>query len=239
MATLHFKFGAMNAGKTTQLIQAAFNYNERNLCPLILKPKIDTRSAPGIISARIGLTHECIDFTPEDCISEIVRVATVAKPIAVVLIDEAQFMTESQAMELVVITKEFNIPVVCYGLKNDFSGNLFEGSAKILAIADKLEVLKTVCWCGDGATQNARIDSDGNMVTVGNSIEVGDVGRYVPLCMEHYAQHRPTPEHAADYKQYHRMIGKVYGQRINSEVNDDSDTTMAADTGRVAESEAD
>lgn len=239
MATLHFKFAAMNAGKTTQLIQAAFNYNERNLCPLILKPKIDTRSAPGMISARIGLEHECIDFYPNDSISEIVRVAMVAKPIAVVLIDEAQFMTESQVMELVIITKEFNIPVVCYGLKTDFSGNLFEGSAKILAIADKLETLKTVCWCGNGATQNARIDKDGNMVTVGNSIEVGDVGRYVPLCMEHYAQHRPTPEHAVNYTQYHRMIGDAYSKRMNSEVNDDPDSTLVEDAGGVAEPKAD
>lgn len=235
MATLHFKFGAMNAGKTTQLIQAAFNYNERNLCPLILKPKIDTRSAPNTIVARIGLTHDCIDFHPNDSISEIVHAVSTDKAIDVVLIDEAQFMTEAQAMELVIITKEFNIPVVCYGLKNDFSGNLFEGSAKILAIADKLEVLKTVCWCGQGATQNARIDSDGNMVTVGNSIEVGDVGRYVPLCMEHYAQHRPTPMHTANYKHYYRMINDAYVARIDSEVNDDSDTTMVAATGRVAQ----
>lgn len=238
MASIHFKFGAMNAGKTTQLIQAAFNYTERGMNPYVMKPCIDTRSDGHKINARVGLVHECVDFYPLDSISEMVRVANCMSPIDVVLIDEAQFMTAAQAMELVVIAKEMGIPVVCYGLKNDFSGNLFEGSAKILAIADKFEVLKTVCWCGQGATQNARIDKDGNMVTVGNSIEVGDVGKYVPLCMEHYAQHRPTSKHAASYTQYHQQICAVYNLYVTSEVNDDSNATMAADTGRVAKSKA-
>jgi len=138
----------------------------------------------------------------------------------------------------VVIAKEMDIPVVCYGLKNDFSGNLFEGSAKILAVADKFETLKTVCWCGDGATQNARIDKDGNMVTVGNSIEVGDVGRYVPLCMKHYAQHRPTSKHDVSYALYYRQINTAFNKRMDSEVIDDSNATMVADTGRVAEPKA-
>lgn len=219
VANIHFKFSAMNAGKTTQLIQAAFNYKERGHRPYALKPTIDTRSAKNMIHARVGLDLECIEFGPGDSIVETVR--KYCPDPSVLLFDEAQFMTESQVMELIILAKKCNIPIVCYGLKTDFSGNLFVGSAKLLAIADKFEVLKTVCWCGDGATQNARIGKDGNMVTVGNSIEVGDVGRYVPLCMKHYAAHQPTLDHVSDYNKYNAMISVVRSREMYSEVNDE------------------
>lgn len=237
MANIHFKHSAMNAGKTTQLIQAAFNYTERGMHPIILKPKIDTRSGAASVNARIGLEHKCIDFLPNECVSAIVREANALREVDVVLIDEAQFMSEAQVMDLITVAKLYNIPVVCYGLKTDFSGNLFVGSAKLLAIADKFEALKTICWCGDGATQNARIDANGDMVTVGNSIEVGDVGgRYVPLCMKHYAYHQPTQNHTSAFAKYRDMIADVRKRdEISGGSNEpSSDTIPQVDMARSA-----
>ena len=224
MANIHFKFGAMNAGKSTQLIQAAFNYKERGMTPLVLKPSIDTRCGAGTIHARVGLDIDCIEFGNNDSIWPIVKDNI---DVNVVLIDEVQFMTESQVMDLVIVAKEYDITVVCYGLKTDFSGNLFVGSAKLLAIADKFEVLKTVCWCGDGATQNARVDKNGNMVTVGQSIEVGDVGRYVPLCMKHYARHQPTPKHPENFDAYSLMINRAYRRELLGDADESSGDTLS------------
>lgn len=224
MANIHFKFGAMNAGKSTQLIQAAFNYKERGMTPLVLKPSVDTRCGAGNIHARVGLDIDCIEFGTNDSVWPIVK-DNIA--VDVVLIDEAQFMTESQVMDLVIVAKEYDITVVCYGLKTDFSGNLFVGSAKLLAIADKFEVLKTVCWCGDGATQNARVDKNGNMVTVGQSIEVGDVGRYVPLCMKHYARHQPTPNHPENFDAYSLMINQAYRHELLGDTDESSGDTLS------------
>ena len=235
MATIHFKFSAMNAGKTTQLIQTAFNYRERGMVPLILKPAIDTRSETGKIHARVGLDTDCIEFASNDSVWSIIRDHI---GVNVILIAEAQFMTESQVMDLVIAAKEYDIPVVCYGLKTDFSGNLFVGSAKLLAIADKFELLKTVCWCGDGATQNARVDKNGNMVTVGQSIEVGDVGRYVPLCMKHYARHQPTPNHPENFDAYSLMINRVYRRELLGDADESSgDTLSEVDMARPAVAE--
>lgn len=228
MANIHFKFSAMNAGKSTQLIQAAFNYKERGMSPFIIKPSVDTRSGAGKIRARVGLEIDCVEFGVRESVWEVIRRDMPADaPYSVILIDEAQFMTESQVMELVVVAKEFDITVVCYGLKTDFSGNLFVGSAKLLAIADKFEVLKTVCWCGEGATQNARVDMDGRMITVGKSIEVGDVGRYVPLCMKHYAMHQPTPNIPSDFSNYIRMIDAVYVREVKESDDEPSGDTIS------------
>lgn len=194
MASIFFKYAAMNAGKSTQLIQAAFNYTERGMKPLVLKPSIDTRSKATEVSARVGIACPCTSFTKSESIIDVVLDNTEDfTRIDVVLIDEAQFMSEEQVVQLIFIAKCLKIPVVCYGLKNDFSGNLFEGSAKLLAIADKFEELKTVCWCGSKATQNARVNSEGEMVLEGETVEVGDVGRYVPLCLEHFYLKAPYP----------------------------------------------
>ncbi|MGL5648955.1 MAG: thymidine kinase [Clostridium sp.] len=192
MAKIYFKYGAMNSGKSTALIQCSFNYKQRGMETLRFKPKVDTRDEDGFITSRVGLKTDCIMLGKGDSVLDM-YLESVVDPIEAVLIDEAQFLTVKQVEELVVIAKLYDTPVLCYGLKNDFSMTLFEASAKLLAVAESLEELKTVCWCGDKATQNARVDASGAVVYEGESVVVGDIGLYVPLCLDHYAQGMSNP----------------------------------------------
>lgn len=187
MAKLHFYYSAMNAGKSTTLLQSSYNYNERGMDTLLYAPMVDDRFGVGNIATRIGLQAPAIAFNDEFNIyesaeSELKR----NKNIKCILIDEAQFLNKKQVNELTDIADRLNIPVLAYGLRSDFMGEPFEGSSYLLALADTLIELKTICHCGKKATMNMRIDQDGNAVTAGKQIDIGGNERYVSTCRKHF-----------------------------------------------------
>ena len=179
MSKLYFYYSAMNAGKSTYLLQARHNYIEHGMHPVCFKPAIDTRSEQ--ITSRIGLSAPCISLAQNQRIHESLPVSPDC-----VLIDEAQFLTREQVLELCEIVDELNIPVLCYGLRTDFRGNAFPGSAALLALADILAELKTVCHCGSKATMNLRVDESGAPVRAGDQICIGGNDMYVPVCRKHF-----------------------------------------------------
>lgn len=185
MAKLWFRYGAMGCSKTANALMVAFNYEERGLKPLVLKPKLENRDGEKIIKSRIGLSREC-GFVEDYLDGNIYEVLTKTKRYDCIIIDEVQFCTIKEINVLREIVDRNGIPVVCYGLRDDFLLNPFPAAKELCAIADKVEELKTVCWCGQGATCNARIDKDGNIVRKGKQIELGGNNRYVSLCRKHY-----------------------------------------------------
>lgn len=186
MAKLHFYYSAMNAGKTTTLLQSNYNYRERGMKTLLFTPSIDTRHERGVIASRIGLLAEAYafesTFTFFDYVQEFTRTAT----INCVLIDEAQFLTKQQVLDLTRIVDELKIPVLAYGLRSDFMGEPFEGSKYLLAWADELSEIKTICHCGRKATMNTRIDERGNVLRHGEQIAIGGNDCYIALCRKHF-----------------------------------------------------
>ncbi|MEO1136765.1 MAG: thymidine kinase [Pseudomonadota bacterium] len=186
MAKLYFNYAAMNAGKSTTLLQASFNYRERGMDTIEFTAKIDTRVEKGVIASRIGLSKAAYVFSGDTDLFEIVQCESATLNAACVFLDEAQFLSAEQVMQLARVVDKLNIPVICYGLRTDFRGDLFEGSARLLAIADEIRELKTICKCGRKATMNLRIDADGNAVTSGQKIEIGGNDRYIPLCRAHF-----------------------------------------------------
>ncbi|GAA3527952.1 thymidine kinase [Zobellella aerophila] len=188
MASLHYKYAAMNSGKSTQLIQAHFNYQERGLTPYAMTPRMDTRAGMGIIRARVGLQLEVDTFGTGCNLFRLIKVKAELASLDVFILDEAQFLTRAQVYQLAQIVDELNVPVMAYGLKSDFRGELFEGAYYLLCLADKLEELKTICWCGNKAHMNARLDAEGSLVREGEQVEIGGNERYVALCRRHYIQ---------------------------------------------------
>lgn len=181
MAKLYFRYGAMGSSKTANAIMVQYNYHERGQRALMLKPRLETRDGEKTVRSRSGLSAPCeyvedldsIDASQYDCL----------------IVDEAQFLTKAQVERLVRIVDEQNVPVIAYGLRADFRGNLFEGSLWLLAWADAIEEVKTVCWCGRKATCNARI-RDGRVIKDGEQILLGGNESYVSLCRRHWAQGR-------------------------------------------------
>ncbi|MBL9207328.1 MAG: thymidine kinase [Opitutaceae bacterium] len=188
MAKIYFYYSAMNAGKSTVLLQSAYNYRERGMHPLLFTPDIDTRGGAGRISSRIGLTAEAIAFTRQDDLLARIRTDHGVQRIACVLVDEAQFLTRVQAQQLTDVADQLDIPVLCYGLRTDFQGNLFEGSAALLAWADDLNEIKTICHCGRKATMVLRTDQHGHALREGAQIEIGGNERYVSVCRRHFKE---------------------------------------------------
>ncbi|MEW7864118.1 thymidine kinase [Aeromonas diversa] len=188
MASLHYKFAAMNSGKSTQLIQAHFNYCERGMHPLAMTPAIDDRFGVGVISARVGLTLKVEVFTEESDLFELICGRNAEQRIDVFIVDEAQFLTKEQVYQLARIVDELDIPVVAYGLKTDFRAELFPGSYHLLCLADKVEELKSICWCGNKAHMNARVSGSGEVMRDGAQVEIGGNDRYVSLCRKHYLE---------------------------------------------------
>lgn len=186
MPSLYFKYAAMNSGKSTQLLQAHYNYIERGMNPVAMTARLDTRSGEGKISARIGITLPAHAFDAATDIFGFIREMSSAKKVDALVIDESQFMTEAQVFQCARIVDELNIPVMCYGLKTDFLGKLFPGSEALLRLADNIEEIKTICWCGKKATQTARISPDGAIVRAGAQIAVGGNDMYVSLCRKHF-----------------------------------------------------
>ena len=186
MAKLYFYYAAMNAGKSTTLLQADFNYRERGMQTMLWTAAHDDRSGTGQIGSRLGLSIEAHAYSPEVDLFDAVGAELKRREIHCVLVDEAQFLTRDQVLQLCRVADELLIPVLCYGLRIDFLGQLFDGSAALLALADALVELKAVCECGRKATMNLRVDADGHAVASGEQTEIGGNDRYVALCRRHF-----------------------------------------------------
>ena len=188
MAQLYFYYSTMNAGKSTHLLQSAYNYSERGLTPLLFTAKIDDRFEHGKISSRIGLNAEASLFNNSTNLLKEVNEQHKNKKIDCVLIDEAQFLSKTQVKQLTDIVDNLKIPVLAYGIRTDFLGETFSGSAALLAWADKLIELKTICHCGKKANFVIRIDENGHAAKGGEQVEVGGNERYEPLCRAHFKE---------------------------------------------------
>lgn len=185
MAQLFFRYSTMNAGKSIELIKVAYNYEERGKNVLVMTSGLDDRYGVGVVRSRIGLSREAVPIFDDTDILEIYMQESRERHIDCVLIDEAQFLKKHHVQELVEIVDSCECPVMCYGLKNDFKNELFEGSYYLLVYADKIEEIKTICWCGRKASMVARI-VDGKFVRTGEQIEIGGNDKYVSLCRKHY-----------------------------------------------------
>jgi thymidine kinase len=186
MAKLYFYYSAMNAGKSTVLLQSSHNYHERGMRTLLLTPGIDERAGIGKIASRIGLSKDAVPFGPADDLFAATHNAHQQEPIACVLIDEAQFLTRPQVEQLAKVADDLGIPVLCYGLRTDFQGKLFPGSAALLGWADNLIELKTICHCGRKATMNLRTDAEGQPIKEGAQVDIGGNERYIAMCRKHF-----------------------------------------------------
>ncbi len=188
LAKLYFSYAAMNAGKSTVLLQASYNYRERGMNTLILSAALDTRAGSGKVASRIGIEAQASPFSSDMDLFEFVSKHHEQDKLQCVLIDEAQFLQEKQVWQLAKVADQLGIPVLCYGLRTDFQGNLFSGSAALLAIADNLREIRTICWCGSKATMVLRVDADGTVIEHGEQVEIGGNERYVSLCRHHWSQ---------------------------------------------------
>ncbi len=188
MAKLYFKFGAMGGGKTLDLIRVYYNYLEKGAIPLVYKPEIDTRDDKDIIKSRTGDKIKCSLIGNDTSIKELFKDFN-KENCDVILIDECNFLKEHHIDDLKDIVMEKDIPILCYGLMTNFQSYLFEGSKRLVEIADKLDEIKSVCWCGRKATQNTRV-IDGKIVKTGDEIFVGGNESYVPLCYRHFKEEK-------------------------------------------------
>ncbi|KEO86048.1 thymidine kinase [Erythrobacter sp. JL475] len=186
MAKLYFYFSSMNAGKSTTMLQADFNYRERGMATMLWTAELDTRSQ-GMVRSRIGLEAGAHLYRPDTDLLAEISAAKAQGPLDCVLLDEAQFLTPEQVWQLAAVADELGVPVLCYGLRTDFQGALFPGSAVLLGIADTLVELKAVCHCGRKATMNLRVTEDGSAVKQGAQTEIGGNDRYVALCRKHFS----------------------------------------------------
>lgn len=188
MAKLYFYYSSMNAGKSTTLLQSSFNYRERGMETLLFTVAFDDRFGQGKVTSRIGLSQEAELFRDDDDLFERVQEQHKKSPLHCVLVDEAQFLTKQQVWQLSDVCDRLNIPVLCYGIRTDFQGELFPGSQWLLAWADTLIELKTICHCGSKAPMVVRVDADGQAIRDGAQVEIGGNDRYVPLCRQHFKE---------------------------------------------------
>ncbi|MEM9999465.1 MAG: thymidine kinase [Pseudomonadota bacterium] len=188
MAKLYFHYSTMNAGKSTMLLQASHNYRERQMNTLLLTAKLDDRVGVGRIGSRIGLSEEALTFASGDDLRTMVLESHADKRIHCVFVDEAQFLSEDQVWQLARLADRDGIPVMAYGLRTDFQGKLFPGSQALLAIADELREVRTICRCGRRANMVVRVGEDGKVVRDGDQIAIGGNDRYVSLCRRHWEE---------------------------------------------------
>jgi thymidine kinase len=186
MAKLYFHYATMNAGKSTMLLQASYNYRERGMRTVIFIAALDDRAGVGKVSSRIGLSSDAIPFSDGDDLFESISAMHQEEPIACVFVDEAQFLSAEQVWQLARVCDRIGLPVMAYGLRTDFQGKLFPGSLELLAIADELREVRTICFCGRKATMVVRLDSEGKLVRQGAQVEVGGNEKYVSLCRRHW-----------------------------------------------------
>ena len=193
MAKLYFYYSAMNAGKTTNLLQSRHNYAERGMNTLVVKPRIDSRSGENRVRSRIGLEADAVDVDASVNLLDLVADVCERQPIHCVLVDEAQFLSAKQVDQLTEVVDALDIPVLAYGLRTDFLGMLFEGSRQLLALADELREIKTVCHCGRKATMVVRFDDKGRPLRGGDQIQIGGNETYVSMCRRHFKESLKIP----------------------------------------------
>jgi len=213
MAKLYFYYASMNAGKSTNLLQADFNYRERGMETMLYTAAVDDRAGFGKVRSRIGLLTEAHVFDAATELFAEVGEELKRRAVHCVLIDEAQFLTRAQVLQLAAICDGLNIPVLTYGLRTDFQANLFEGSANLLALADTLVELKAVCECGRKATMNLRVDEEGRAVKRGAQTEIGGNDRYASLCRRHFMERMRE----AEEEQLRLTLGRPPGPETSAE----------------------
>lgn len=195
MAKLYFYYSTMNAGKSTSLLQSSHNYRERGMRTLVYTAAVDQRGG-GRVHSRIGLSSEARQFGPGSRLFDEIAAEHAAGRVSCVLLDEAQFLKRGQVDDLAMVVDRIGIPVLCYGLRTDFRGELFEGSSRLLALADELNEIKTICHCGRKATMVVRVGAGGAVEREGDQVEIGGNERYVSLCRRHWFEaterERPT-----------------------------------------------
>ena len=188
MAKLYFRYGAMGSSKTAQALITKFNYEERNMKVMFIKPEIDTRDGKDIVRSRIGLYAKAIAIPADVNVYELYKQNHA--DCQVVICDECQFLTPEQVDQLDLITMDFNVPVLCYGLRTDFTTQLFPGSKRLFEIAHSISEVKSVCNCGDKAIVNARLDDNGKVVYSGDQVMLGGNGRYEAMCRKCWLKHK-------------------------------------------------
>lgn len=188
MAKLYFHYSTMNAGKSTVLLQAAYNYRERGMEPYLLTAQFDNRAGTGRIASRIGIEMPADTFGPAQDLFEKLRERQASGPVACVFVDESQFLTEEQVWQLARAVDDLNLPVMCYGLRVDFRGKLFPGSSTLLALADEMREVRTICHCGKKATMVIRQGADGRPAKDGAQVQIGGNETYVSLCRRHWRE---------------------------------------------------
>lgn len=182
MAKLYFRYGVMGSSKTANALMVRFNYQERGQESLLVKPEMDQRDGARFVASRMGLSHPCIYF------HDLVSLGERVRDYDCVIVDEAQFLSAADVEYLVGMVDDWNVPVICYGLRADFSGKLFPGSQALLAMADVIEEVKTICWCGKKAICNARFDGNGVVLREGSQVVLGANDQYVGLCRKHWRE---------------------------------------------------
>ncbi|WP_313809276.1 thymidine kinase [Sphingobium sp.] len=188
MAKLYFYYSSMNAGKSTTLLQSSFNYRERGMETMLWTAAIDDRHGQGSIVSRIGLEAQAHLFEAATDLFDAIAAEQAQTPLSCVLVDEAQFLNAAQVWQLAAVCDRLHIPVLCYGIRTDFQGQLFEGSAALLGLADTLTEIKTICECGRKAIMNLRVDGAGHPISDGAQTEIGGNDRYVALCRHHFTE---------------------------------------------------
>ncbi len=188
MAKLFFNYSTMNAGKSTVLLQASHNYRENGMNTYLLTARIDGRAGQGRIASRIGIGEEADTFGPDDDLFDKVAHQLSMESVACVFVDEAQFLSRDQVWQLATVVDDLNVPVLCYGLRVDFQGNLFPGSSALLALADEMREVRTICHCGRKATMVIRQDETGRVLTTGEQVQIGGNETYVSLCRRHWRE---------------------------------------------------
>ena len=186
MAQLYFYYSTMNAGKSTSLLQSAYNYVERGMNSVIYTAAIDDRTQSGTVSSRIGLSQQASVFSDDSNLFNEIKAKNEDEKIHCLLVDESQFLSKVQVQQLANIVDELRIPVLCYGIRTDFQGELFEGSKHLLAWADKLIELKTICHCGKKANMVVRYNEEGQVSVQGDQVEIGGNDKYMSLCRLHF-----------------------------------------------------
>ena len=188
MAKLYFNYSTMNAGKSTSLLQASHNYRERGMQTYLMTAKMDTRAGKGKIASRIGIEENSDTFSPQEDLFEKIKNKLKKEDISCIFLDEAQFLTKDQVWALARAVDDLGVPIMCYGLRVDFMGELFPGSAALLALADEMREIRTICHCGKKATMVVRLDSTGKALTAGDQVQIGGNETYLSLCRKHYRE---------------------------------------------------
>lgn len=188
MAKLYFQYSTMNAGKSTALLQASYNYRERGMETLLLTAGFDDRAGERNIASRIGIDQKAEAFFPDTDLFALVERRKKSTTLACVFIDESQFLTPDQVWQLARAVDDLGVPIMCYGLRVDFQGKTFPGSAALLALADEMREVRTICFCGKKATMVVRQDEDGTVLTEGDQVQIGGNETYVSLCRKHWRE---------------------------------------------------